>query len=256
MVRARPMAEVAVDSDAMKPLLLVQNDPVETFGVAIRALERSGAAVHVLDATDPSAPRPTLDDVSGVVMFGGTMNVDEVDEHPFLKENRDLTRESIDRGVPYLGICLGAQMLARALDAPVGRANVKEVGFEPVRPLPAGAEDPLLSVWSDGDMVFQWHQDTMALPPGAEQLATGDRIDVQAYRFGTAAWATQFHFEIDAAELELWLNDASQFMDLEEVWGKSPTEIRAEAARYLAVHEANGSAMFERFAEIAGARQR
>jgi len=240
----------------MEPLLLVQNDPVETFGVAVRALDGAGADVIILDATDPSAPRPTLDELSGVIMFGGTMNVDEVDEHPFLKENRDLTREAIVRGVPYLGICLGAQMLARALDASVWRADVKEVGFEPVRPLPVAAGDPLLSIWSDGDMVFQWHQDTMALPPRAERLATGDRIAVQAYRVGELAWATQFHFEIDAAELELWLDEASQFMDLKDVWGKSAGEIRSEAARHMADHEVKGSAMFARFVEIAAAHRR
>ncbi|MGZ5128765.1 MAG: type 1 glutamine amidotransferase [Actinomycetota bacterium] len=240
----------------MEPVLLVRNDPVETFGVAVRALMDAGAEVITLDATDPGAPRPSLDELSGVIMFGGTMNVDEVDEHPFLKENRDLTREAIDRGVPYLGICLGAQVLARALDARVWRAEVKEVGFEPVRPLPAAAADPLLSVWADGDMVFQWHQDTMALPPGAEQLARGDRIEVQAYRIGDRAWATQFHFEIDAAEVDLWLDEASQFMDLKEVWGKSPAEVRAEAQRYIATHEAKGSAMFARFAEIAAAHGR
>jgi len=240
----------------MEPLLLVRNDPVETFGVAVRALERAGADVITFDATDPGAPRPSLDELSGVIMFGGTMNVDEVDEHPFLKENRDLTREAVDRGVPYLGICLGAQMLARALDAPVWRADVKEVGFEPVRPLPVADEDPLMSIWSDGDMVFQWHQDTMALPSGAEQLATGDRIALQAYRFGERAWATQFHFEIDAAEVDLWLDEASQFMDLKDVWGKSPAEVRAEAQRYIAGHEAKGSTMFARFAEIAAAYER
>ncbi|MEO8476108.1 MAG: gamma-glutamyl-gamma-aminobutyrate hydrolase family protein [Actinomycetota bacterium] len=235
----------------MKPLLLIKNDPVETFGVAVRALEGAGAPVHVLDAADPAAPRPALDDLSGLVMLGGTMNVDEVDEHPFLKENRDLTRDAIARGVPYLGICLGAQMLARALDAPVRPAGVKEVGFEPVRPLPAAVSDPLLSVWSDGDMVFQWHQDTMDLPPGAVALATGDRIPLQAYRVGNVAWATQFHFEIDADELELWLDEASQFMDLREVWGKSPADIRAEASLHMEAHEEKGSAMFARFAEIA-----
>jgi GMP synthase-like glutamine amidotransferase len=238
----------------MDPLLLVRNDPVETFGLAVRALESAGAPVHILDATDPAQPRPDIEDVSGIIMFGGTMNVDEVDEHPFLKENRDLTREAVARGVPYLGICLGAQMLARALDAPVRRADVKEVGFEPVRPLPAAASDPLLSVWSDGDMVFQWHQDTMDLPPGALALATGDRIPVQAYRVGELAWATQFHFEIDGAELELWLDEASQFMDLREVWGKAPSTVRAEAARHLERHEAKGSEMFVRFAEIAARR--
>jgi GMP synthase (glutamine-hydrolysing) len=235
----------------MRPILLVQNDPVETFGLAARSLAEGGASIEVLDATDPGASRPSLDALAGIVMFGGTMNVDEVDDHPFLKENRDLTREAVDRGVPYLGICLGAQMLARALDTPVRRAEVKEVGFEPVRPLPVAVADPLLSVWNDGDMVFQWHQDTMDLPHGAEQLATGDAVAIQAYRMGERAWATQFHFEIDAAELELWLDEASQFMDLEEVWGKSAHTIRSEAARYMTEHEAKGAEMFRRFARVA-----
>ena len=232
----------------------MQNDPVETYGVAVRALTGAGAELHLLDATDPTAPRPRLEDVSGVIMFGGTMNVDELDAHPFLKENRDLTREALAHGVPYLGICLGAQMLARALDAPVRVADVKEVGFEPLRPLPAAAEDPLLSVWADGDMVFQWHQDTMELPAGAEALATGDRIAVQAYRMGETAWATQFHFEIDADELELWVTEVRD-LDLKAEWGKSHEEMRAESRRFMAAHEAKGSEMFSRFADIVRERR-
>lgn len=238
----------------VRPLLLVKNDAVETFGVAVRALTDAGAQTQILDATQPDAPRPAIEDIAGLVMFGGTMNVDEVDDHPFLKENRDLTREAIAKGIPFLGICLGAQMLARALDAPVHAADVKEIGFEPLRPLPSADSDPLLSVWSDGDMVFQWHQDTMELPPGAEPLASGDRIPVQAYRVGALAWATQFHFEIDAAELDLWVDAASRVMDLEAVWGKSGDRMRDEGARYLAVHEARGSEMFARFARIAAER--
>ncbi len=237
----------------MRPLLLVQNDPVETYGVALRALETAGAQVLSFNATDPAAARPRLEDVSGVIMFGGVVNVDEVDAHPFLKENRDLTRESVARGVPYLGICLGAQMLARAMDAPVWVADVKEVGFEPIRPLPAAAQDPLLSIWADGDVVFQWHQDTMELPEGAEALATGDRIAAQAYRLGASAWATQFHFEIDAAELELWLGDLAD-TDLKTEWGKSHEEPRAESRRFMAAHEAKGSEMFSRFAAVARER--
>ena len=239
----------------MKPLLLVKNDPVETFGVAASALTAAGAEVIQLDATDPEVARPSLDELSGVVMFGGVMNVDELDEHPFLKENRDLTRDAVVGGMPFLGVCLGAQMLARAFDAPVWRADVKEVGFEPIRPLPAAAADPLLCVWRDGDPVFQWHQDTMELPAGAQPLATGDRIAVQAYRLGATAWATQFHFEIDAAELELWLDDVRE-MDLKSVWGKSHEEIRAEATVHMAAHEVKGSEMFARFAQVAAEHAR
>jgi len=235
----------------MKPILLVKNDPVETLGVAPGALKDAGADILLLDAADPGAPRPRLDEVAGVVMFGGTMNVDEVDAHPFLKEDIDLTREALAREVPFLGICLGAQILARALEIPVVRAPVKEVGFEPVRPTASAPSDPIMSIWSDGDMAFQWHQDTMDLPPGAELLAGGDRVEVQAYRVGRCAWATQFHFEIDAAELELWLDEASEEMDLLEVWGKSSAEMRREATHHMAAHEARGAEMFARFARIA-----
>ena len=238
----------------MKPILLVKNDPSETFGVAIRSIEGAGATTLLLDASDESAPRPSLDELSAVVMLGGTMNVDEVDDHPFLKENRELTQACLDEKVPYLGVCLGSQMLARAVDAPVFRSPVKEVGFEPVRPTAAAATDPLMSVYADGDMVFQWHQDTMELPSDAELLASGDRIAVQAYRIGDLAWGLQFHFEIDAAELELWLDEASAFMDIEEVWGKSARKIRAEAAVSMMRHEQQGSEVFARFARLATER--
>jgi GMP synthase (glutamine-hydrolysing) len=235
----------------MKPILLVRNDPVETFGLAIRSLEGAGAAVIEFDAADASAERPMLADLAGVVMHGGTMNVDEIDQHPFLKEDRDLARECVERGVPYLGICLGAQILARAMDAPVFRAPVKEIGFEPIRPTATGAADPLLSVYGDDDRVFHWHQDTMELPDGAELLASGDQVPIQAYRVGTAAWGIQFHFEIDAAELELWLEEASASTDIEEVWGKSVDAIRQEATRSLTRHEQQGGEMFARFAHLA-----
>jgi GMP synthase (glutamine-hydrolysing) len=241
-------------SSSLKPILLVQNDPVETFGLAVRSLESAGSRTLILDSADEAARRPTLDEVSGVVMLGGTMNVDEVVEHPFLKDNRDLTRECIERGVPYLGVCLGAQMLARAVDTPVYPAQMKEVGFEPIHPSRAAAADPLMSVYDEGDMVFHWHQDTMDLPIGAELLATGDRVLHQAYRVSDSAWALQFHFEIDAAELELWLDEASEYMNIEEIWGKSASTIRAEASSYLVRHEELGAEVFARFSGIAAER--
>ena len=237
----------------MKPILLVQNDPVETFGLAIRSIESAGVPVMTLDSADRSADRPRLEDLTGVVMFGGTMNVDEVDDHPFLKENRDLTRECVDRAVPYLGICLGSQMLARAMDAPVMAAPVKEVGFEPVRVNAAAASDALMSVFADGDMVFQWHMDTFDLPAGAELVARGDLVPHQAYRVGERAWGLQFHFEIDAAELELWLGEVAH-LDLKTVWGKTHDEIRAEASRFMSGHEGRGREVFHRFTQVARSR--
>lgn len=234
----------------MEPVLFVRNDTFETFGLARRAFEPTGVPVEVFDAIDPAAPRPSLDDVSGVVMFGSSHNVDDTDAHPFLKEIRDLTREAVERGLPYLGICLGAQVLARALDRPAPLAPRREVGFEPVRPTEAAAGDRLLSHYADGDPVFQWHQDTFELPDGAELLATGDAVPLQAYRVNDVTWGVQWHFEIDRAEVDLWLDAFSAEGDLQATWGKSGAEVRREADQHMAAHEARGAETFRRFAEV------
>lgn len=240
----------AVHSIAMRPVLFVRNDTFETFGLALRAFEPTGVPVRVFDAIDPAAARPSLEDVSGVVMFGSSHNVDDTDAHPFLKEIRDLTRETVERGLPYLGICLGAQVLARALDKPAPLAPAREVGFETVRPTAAASGDRILSHYGDGDLVFQWHQDTFELPDGAELLATGDAVPLQAYRVNDVTWGVQWHFEVDRAEVDLWLDTFSAEGDLRASWGKSPAQVRGEAGDHMAAHEAKGTETFRRFAEV------
>jgi GMP synthase (glutamine-hydrolysing) len=234
----------------MKPVLFVRNDTFESFGLAGRAFEPTGVPVSVFDAIEPGAPRPSLEDVSGIVMFGSSHNVDDTDTHPFLKEIRDLTREAVRRGVPYLGICLGAQVLARALDKPAPPAPTREVGFEVAHPTAAASGDRILSHYGDGDLVFQWHQDTFELPDGAELLATGDGVPLQAYRVNDVTWGVQWHFELDRAELEMWLDTFSAEADLLASWGKSPAEVREEADDHMAAHEASGTETFRRFAEV------
>jgi len=234
----------------MKPVLLVGHDRVETFGLAPPVLEAEGLDLLEHDASQGDA-LPEVGDLSGIVVFGGEMNVDQTDRHPFLLRERELVRAAVEHGVPYLGICLGAQLLARALGVPVFRAPVREIGFSPLSLTEDGREDPLVSVFSSGDMVFHWHEDTFDLPPGATLLATGDAVRVQAYRTG-AAWGLQFHFEVDEGEMEGWLADAGP--GLKDSWGKSAEEIREEAARYLATQERRARELFRRFAgEVRGA---
>ena len=234
----------------MKPILFVRNDSFETFGLARRALEPAGVPVRVFDAVDADAARPSLEDVGGVVMFGSSYNVDDTDRHPFLKEVRDLTREALERRIPYLGICLGAQVLARAMDRAVPLAPVREMGFEVVRPTAAAAGDRLVSHYADGDEVFQWHQDTFELPEDAELLARGDRVPLQAYRANDVTWGIQWHFEVDREEVDLWLNAYEKEGDLLAEWGRSPEEVRSRADDVMAGHEARGAETFRRFAEV------
>jgi GMP synthase (glutamine-hydrolysing) len=234
----------------MRPVLLVRNDRYESFGVAPGALAWAGCDLLTVNMTVPGAALPPLDVIGGIVTFGGTANVDETDRFPYLAAVRDLTCRAVDADVPYLGVCLGSQLLARALGRPVVKAPVKEVGFEPLRPTEQADDDPLLSLFRDGDMVFQWHEDTYELPDGARLLAIGDRIPVQAYRVGDRAWGIQFHQELDAAELEWWIEIADRELDLEAVWGKSADELRRESARHIEAHERRGRELFRRFGGV------
>ena len=231
----------------MKPVALIAHDVWETFGVVPKALGGAGVDLLLHEARkEESLPR--IEDVSAVVIFGGEMNVDETERFPFLLAERELVRDCVRHGVPYLGICLGAQMLARASDVPVIKAAVKEIGFAALRPTAEASADPLVSTFSDGDMVFHWHEDTFDLPEGAVLLATGDHVRVQAFRVGERAWGLQFHFEVDRDELAMWLRDAGD--GLKEAWGKSADEIRGEAERYLAIQESRARELFRRLAEI------
>jgi len=235
----------------MKPLLLIKHDPVETCGVAIPTLEAQGIELLVIEAWDDRAPRPGVDEISGIVEFGGEMHVDDDHVLPSLAWERDLTRGAVERGMPYLGSCLGAQILARALEAPVFTAPAKEIGFTVLRPTAAAGRDPILSVYADGDRVFHWHEDTFELPADSELLATGDVIPAQAFRVGERAWGLQFHFELDAPELDVWLDATERTgSDLKAAWGKSAAEVRDEAKLYMARHEDQGREVFRRFADV------
>ncbi len=234
----------------MKPVLFVRCDEVDTFGIAPKAVADAGADVRVWDTVDPNAPRPSLDEVDGVVLFGSTYNVEHADDQPFIKDVRELTLEAIDRNLPFLGVCFGAQVLAWALDADVDKAHVREVGFEPVRTQPGIVTDPLLAHYRDGTMVFQWHEDTFGAPAGAELLATGDRVRNQAFRVGERTWGVQWHLEIDRAELEYWLKTFGAEADLKMEWGKTAEEVRSEADTFMAAHEDRGRELFSRFVGV------
>jgi GMP synthase (glutamine-hydrolysing) len=240
----------------VRPILLVRNDGFETFGVAPGALARAGMDLVTTNLTDPSVELPPLEDVSGVITFGGTVNVDQVDEYPQLGAVRQYTREAVERDVPYLGICLGSQLLARALGTEVVKGPVKEVGFEPVRLTSDAKEDVLLSFLEPEERVMQWHEDTHDLPDGATLLITGDRIPTQAYRVGETAWGIQFHAEVEAWELAWWLEVADAAMDLKATWGKSADAIRAEARQHMARQEERGREIFTRFADVVARQPR
>ena len=235
----------------MTRILFVRCDASETVGVAPASVRSGGGTHEVWEALEGDDPRPTLDGVGGVVVFGSTFTVEHADEQPFIKETADLAREAVERRIPFLGVCFGGQLLAWALEAHVGESPVREIGFEPIWPTAAAADDLLFSHFADGDLAFQWHGDAFELPAGATLLATGDRVPNQAFRVGDRAWGTQFHLEVNGSELDFWLNEFAREGDLKADWGKSEDEVRREADRSIVEHEARGREVFERFTRIA-----
>jgi GMP synthase-like glutamine amidotransferase len=231
----------------MRPLLFVKADEAETFGVGPGAVTATGAEIVTWDAIGGQPP-PSLDTVSGVVLFGSSFNVEHADEQPFIHDLARLTSETLDRRVPYLGVCFGAQVLAWTLGSEIRKAPAREIGYVPVHPLPAAADDRLFAGIPDGAHLFEWHMDTFDLPPGAELLITGDEVTNQAFRLGEEVWATQFHFEIDLPEMERWIGDVADHLAAD--WGATPEALRAEAAAHHERHESLGRGIFRRFVDV------
>jgi len=231
----------------MKPVLCVRNDPDDTLGITAAVLGEAGVPLVRLDAFEADVRWPDLGEIGGLIVFGGEMNVDETERHPYLVTQRELMRRAVDAGLPVLGICLGAQMMARAFDARVYRAPVRELGFKPVRITAPGESDPLLSAFQTGDRVFQWHEDTFDLPAGAELLASGDEVPTQAFRLGANAWGVQFHFELDADGAEAWLRVAEP--TLNRVWKRTADEVREELRIYLGAQQQRSRVLLAAFAD-------
>ena len=127
---------------------------------------------------------PAVDDFDWVISLGGGMNVDEEEKHPFLREEKKLLKEAIVRGKTCLGLCLGGQMLSQVLGGKVVQHVHKEVGWHEVE---VAGEKPVI--------VFQWHQDTFSLPPGATRFATNSITENQGFRYGDHVVGVQFHPE-------------------------------------------------------------
>jgi GMP synthase-like glutamine amidotransferase len=186
----------------MRRVLVFQHIACEHPGLLGELMRERGIAWDTVEL-DRGDPIPPLAGYDALMAFGGPMNVDEEDRFPWLVAEVEAIREAVDRGLPYLGLCFGAQLLAKALGAPVTAAPVPEVGVMPVTLTPAGRADPILAGLPPELPVFQWHGDTFALPDGATLLASSPACRQQAFRHGRA-WGLQFHVEVTPAMVDAW----------------------------------------------------
>ena len=189
----------------LRKILVVQHVACEPLGTLDPLLRRRKVRVRYHNAVrSPDAP-PDLGGVDAVIVLGGPQNLDEQDRYPHLKHELALLTEVLRRGLPVLGICLGAQLLAHALGARVGRNAQRELGWADLTLTEAGKADPVLSALGTPAPMFHWHGDTFALPSGAAQLAHTALCQQQAFRYGDLAYGLQFHMEVDAELIARWL---------------------------------------------------
>ena len=191
---------------------------------------------------------PAHEEVAGAVVMGGPMNVDEVERFPALLAEREWLAEAVRRELPLLGVCLGAQLLARALGAEVRAGEGPEIGFAPVAV--SAPEDPLLGGLAPSTEVLHWHGDVFDLPDGAQPLASSERTEHQAFRLGNA-WGALFHPEADLALLEAWLAVPEMIEEARAALGDAGAHALPErAATAEAALTERSQPGFEAFAEI------
>lgn len=155
------------------------------------------------------------------------MNADDNDCYPHLAYEANYLAEAGEQAKPVLGICLGAQLLARAMGGRVLANAAPEIGWYDVQPTEAANEDPLLGHFKPRQQVFQWHLDAIALPENCTVLARSQQCDVQAFRVGQAAWGLQFHLEVDEGLVDRWIVQPANQQAI-EVAGVEPQSIRAQ----------------------------
>ncbi|MFQ5499055.1 MAG: type 1 glutamine amidotransferase [Candidatus Zixiibacteriota bacterium] len=191
----------------MKPVLLLQNCPAESPGTILDYLrQRSIDYQHV--RTYNVCELPSVDNFGTVINLGCPHSASDYHDHEYLTRLFALVCDVVRRDIPYLGVCFGAQLLARALGAEVRPNSVKEIGVYTVRVTDAGVADPLFSQLDREIEVVQWHGDTFRVPFNAQLLVEGDDCTNQAFRKGNMI-GLQFHLEVDANEITRWCNEYS-----------------------------------------------
>lgn len=198
-------------------ILIIKNINIEGPGTIEDYLKEHGMEYHILDFSDCKAEEkiPDVRTHSHLVIMGGPMSVYESDGFPFLHYETAMIRAFIIQGKPVLGICLGAQIIARALGADVYPGGSEEVGWDTVDITEEGMKDPAIAGLAVNKQpvaeVFQWHGDTFGLPEKAVRLASSGIYQNQAFRYGSNVYGLQFHIEVKSGMIEEWFKKGEKY---------------------------------------------
>jgi len=185
-----------------------------------------------------------------LVILGGPIGVNDEEIYPFLKPELAAIAKRLKADKPTLGICLGAQLIAKALGARVYPASEKEIGWKPLLLSRVGYASPVRHLGPEHAFMFHWHGDTFDLPEGAALLAGTASALHQAFAWGKATLAFQCHPEVRAHDLEKWF--VGHVFELTQAPGTNAKVLRADTARYGAALERQGKECFSEWLDSLG----
>jgi len=232
----------------MRRLLVFQHVPYEILGSLDPLLRAAGFRIRYVNFGRQPDARPDSSRYHGLIVLGGPMNCDQSDRYPHLATEIELIQETIDEGKPVLGICLGAQLIARALGARVTANATREIGWYELSPTTAGCADPLFTHFGERQMIFQWHGDTFDIPRGATHLATSPECTNQAFRYNDNVYGLQFHLEVDEPMIRRWLHTPAMAREAMDLGGEDhPDQINAATKIHINQSIALGNRVFGDF---------
>jgi len=232
----------------MPRCLVVQHvEPEGPYAIGV-ALEAAGGTVERCRVFAGDRVPDDATGLDGLVVMGGPASATADDDFPSRRAELSLLADALDREVPVLGVCLGAQLLAVAAGGEVHAGGEgAEIGWAPVELTPAAGDDLLLAGLPTRPTVLHWHGDTFELPPGATHLARSPRYPNQAFRVGGRAWGLQFHLEVDRPAVDAFLD---AFGDDARSAGADPDAIGVATESALAALAPTRDSVADRFAGL------
>jgi GMP synthase (glutamine-hydrolysing) len=233
-------------------ILCVQNDAISPAGFVGEMIYRRGGQLDEVMPQEGDALPADHGRYDGVLVLGGAMDAFDDEKNPQFQPLIRLLQGFHAAEKPILGICLGAQLVARTFEKPVYRHRELELGFTEIEITEAGAATPLLDGLERRQWVMEWHQDTFDLPDGAELLATGERCRNQAFRIGRHVYAFQFHFEASRTILRSWVRANRDFLKQQHPYFTA--RIEADLAQHMPGQAALARRVAGRWLDLVEAR--
>lgn len=237
----------------MKKLLVLQHVAHELLGTLNPLLKRAGFRIRYVNFARHPDAQPSLDGYDGLVILGGPMSVNDAGRLPHLTTELKLIEDAMRRDMPVLGICLGAQLIAKTLGAPVYRNPQKEIGWYDVSPTDDAGSDPLLGELQKSEKIFQWHGETFDIPKSTRHLAFSSICANQAFRYGAKVYGFQFHMEVDEPMIHRWLKVEDNRIEISNLHGADHIEfIFSETPRHIMRLREMSDRVFGAFIDLFG----